>query len=236
MTATLSNQASLLVFKYDPAASTSTYQQYVAPLPGGPMSAFTASASLTNSILLAQTIIGGWDMPPAPGVQDTFAFLSETGGVFSIGTSQLNGSATAFPAGGASTAITASLPGITRSLYYFNSATGASIASYFFAAQWNCLQWVGSGASTAMTGVTHRIDAVLSTGDLLSTEGGTLRLYDSTGTGTQVLAVPLNGLQFCYEAYIGSTPYAFFALAMPVSHGDWAFNVYAIPTSALRSL
>lgn len=87
-----------------------------------------------------------------------------------------------------------------------------------------------------MTGVTHRIDAVLSTGELLSTEGGTLRLYDPSGQGTQLYAVPLNGLQFCYEAYVGGTAYVFFSLPISLSRGDWAFNVYAIPTSMMRSL
>ncbi len=52
----------------------------------------------------------------------------------------------------------------------------------------------------------------------------------------ELYAIPLNGVQYCYEAYVGTTPYVFFSLPMQTSHGDWVFNVYAVPTSFMRSL
>ena len=87
-----------------------------------------------------------------------------------------------------------------------------------------------------MTGVKKRLDAVLSDGDLVSTEGGSLTLYDSGGSGTQVLSIPLHGLQFCYEAFVGSTPYVFFTLPMTTQKGAMLFSVFAIPTSGMRNL
>ena len=80
----------------------------------------------------------------------------------------------------------------------------------------------------------HRLDAVLTTGDLLSMEGGVLRLYDPNGN--QLVGRTVGSLQFCYEAYVGSVPYLFFSLALVSQHGDWTFNSYAIPTSSMRGL
>jgi len=110
-----------------------------------------------------------------------------------------------------------------------------SYASFSSGGSWICEQWpTGSTTATVMPGVTHRIDALLTTGDLLSTEGGVLRLYDPNGS--LVLSVSLGGLQYCYEAYVGPTPYVFFSLPISLSHGDWDFRVYAIPTSSMRGL
>jgi hypothetical protein len=87
-----------------------------------------------------------------------------------------------------------------------------------------------------MTGVTRRLDAVLSNGDLLSAGGGMLTLYDSTDTGTVLLSTPLQGLQFCYEAWVGTTPYVFFSLPVSGRHGNVTFNVFAIATADLQTL
>ena len=62
-----------------------------------------------------------------------------------------------------------------------------SFASFFSGGQWVCWQL---STATLMTGITHRVDAILTTGDLLSTEGGTLRLYDSSGAGTSCTPLP----------------------------------------------
>ncbi|HTP60006.1 MAG TPA: hypothetical protein VMM82_13875, partial [Spirochaetia bacterium] len=85
-----------------------------------------------------------------------------------------------------------------------------------------------------LSGVSNRIDALLTSGQLLSTQDGTLRLYDTNGN--QLFSKPMNGLQYCYEANVGSTPYVFFALPMSLNHGQWVFNVYAIATSSIGDL
>ena len=240
VTSTLSGQASLLVTNI----SADTYQVFMASLSGGSLvSALTQglSASYAQSGLM----VLGLSYVPQPSAAvfpDTVLSLSYfpnpaptyTPGEFIL---QVNAGAlfvfssyTIFPL--------STWPLTTRCLYYFSTATGASVASSYSGGQWTCFQWNGSGnlSANAMTGVTHRIDAVLSTGDLLSTEGGTLRLYDPNGVGKTVLSVDLQGLQFCYEAYVGASPYVFFSLPTTVRHGQLAFNVYAIPSSAMRGL
>ena len=124
----------------------------------------------------------------------------------------------------------------SRALYYQGPLGSPSYASYFTAGNWVCFQWTAATSSTPtrLTGVTSRIDAVLTDGDLISTQDGTLTVYDLNGT--RLNSVPLGGMQFCYEAYVGATPYVFFSLSLEFSHQSWAFRVYAIPTSRLRSL
>ncbi|HET6452207.1 MAG TPA: hypothetical protein VFI08_12895 [Spirochaetia bacterium] len=235
VTNTLSNTASVVVSKLD-GLSSDTYQQFTVSLPSGSLTQVGSALPFTGLFSTAPTTMGLSDVPTPSSTRDTFAFLVFLAGNFSIGTAQMDGSANVFPLSGSAFSTGNTIPGPTRSLYYFSAASGASVASYYAGGQWACQQWFGTGASTVMTGVTHRIDAVLGTGDYLSTEGGTLRLYDSSGTGKEVLSMDLKGLQFCYEAYVGSDPYVFFALGSTVRHGQMAFSVYAIPSSAMRGL
>jgi len=136
------------------------------------------------------------------------------------------------------------LPSLNSFLYYYNPIAGTNYAQVFSSGKWVCYTWPDVPSTPAslpvLTGVVHRIDAILSTGDLLSTEGGTLRLYDPNGgkgAGAEVNAFDLGGLQFCYEAYIGSTPYVFFALPLTgKKSGEWIFQVFAVPTAGMRDL
>ncbi len=243
VTTTASNEASVIVFNYNPTTvASSQYEQFVVPLSTNQMgfpSYQSGWASLTNNIDNGYTPIGGSVVPSQPPAQDFYAVLLNSGTNFTQGGAQVNDSTSIFPSttGQALLAIDSALAQflgtITRSLYYSDQTTGTSFASYFSGGQWICLELNGP---TIMTGITHRIDAILTTGDLLSTQGGTLRLYDTGGTGTQLYAISMDGLQFCYEAYIGSTPYVFFSLPISLQNNDWAFNIYAIPTSAMRSL
>jgi hypothetical protein len=133
--------------------------------------------------------------------------------------------------------ITTTVPGLptsNRSLYYHDQAAN-NYAQYYTGGQWVCYQWTDAPTTPViLAGVTHRIDAVLSTGDLLSMEGGGLRLYDPSGS--LLVSMPSGNLQFCYEAYIGALQYVFFTLTMKNPHGNFIFNTYAIPTSSMRSL
>ncbi len=107
----------------------------------------------------------------------------------------------------------------------------AAYASTFTSGTWTSYQVVGTLTSLPTS---NRIDAVLTSGQLLSTQDGTLRVYDAGGN--QLFSKPLNGLQYCYEAYVGSTPYVFFTLPMSLKQGQWVFNVYAIATSSIGDL
>jgi hypothetical protein len=228
VTNTINNQASVMVLTWNPAnPSMSSYQQFTATLPNGGLTP-QPSGSLYGTIFTSISLIGGSILPAAPPSYNTFALLGST----AFGTA-LNGTGgTLAPVGFTSF----TFPGTSnRSLYYYSPVNNTSYASYY-SSGWQCLQWadVSIPAPSLLPGVTRRVDAVLSTGDLLSTQGGTLSLYDSSGA--QLYSIPLNGFQYCYEAYVGSTPYVFFSLAIYLGNNDWAFNVYSIPTSSMRSL
>jgi hypothetical protein len=81
--------------------------------------------------------------------------------------------------------------------------------------------------------VTSRIDALLSTGELFSTEGGTGRVYDREGA---VLAqFPLGTLQFIGEELVGGVARSYFSLFLPYDEA-LHFNVYWIRTDQLKTL
>jgi hypothetical protein len=199
---------------------------------GTPTGTLTLTAA--NTIFPGAIILGACDLPPPPATQDTFGFVGAIGGNLNTATATLDGSATAFPTGGVMTASTAFAPIVGR--YAYKSSSNTSYISEHNGSAWTVQQWVGAGGATVMGGVTHRIDGILSTGELVSTEGDVLRLYDTAGSGTELYAIPLNGLQYCYEAYVGTTPYVFFSLSLGLSRGWWAFTVYAVPTASMRDL
>lgn len=234
VTNTLSGLASIVVSRFD-GTSTSTYQQFQAAIAGGSLTPVNGPLAYTGVLSGNPTLLGAAEVPGTPTALDTWVFLGTTSGVFVASVASMDGSATTFPSGVATAGIPVGFTPPPRSFYYFSTATGASLTCFYLGG-WNTVQWFGSSALTEMTGVTARVDAVLSTGDYLSSENGTLRLYDPGGVGTEVLTTDLRGLQFCYEAYVGSSPYVFFVLPSTSGHGKYAFAVYAIPSSAMRTL
>jgi len=169
-------------------------------------------------------------MMPQPG-GETFNFLLLAGSTYYHGAAIVT--STGFSASITPITLPVPLPGFPPRALYGLGPSGAAYASYFTGSSWVCYLMTSS-TSILLPGISSRIDAVLTSGDLLSTQDGTLRLYDSGGS--LVSSMPLKGLQYCYETYVGPTPYVFFALPMALQHGNWVFNLYAIPTSSLRSL
>ncbi|MGO9410881.1 MAG: hypothetical protein ACLQCB_09025 [Spirochaetia bacterium] len=228
---TTTSTANLVVLN----VATSQYWYFAVPLPNG---------SLPNT-LTAQVLSyppDGVQMMPQAGAAEIFNVFDYQASYYTNAVDTMSSTTGAFtnvtnlsflnlslgPEGSSAGAF-------VRVMYFMNLAQTIGYWSYPYNGEWSCYQFT-TGSSTAQTlpGVANRIDAVLTTGDLLSTQDGTLRLYDSTGS--QQFSKPLNGLQFCYEEYIGSTPYVFFSLPLSLQHNDWAFNVYAIPTSSMRDL
>lgn len=116
-----------------------------------------------------------------------------------------------------------------------------SYASWFDAASggWKCVRWKGAGFadSTALPFVTHRIDALLTTGRLFSTEAGIGRVYDAGGV--EIASFALGALRFIGERYIDGTPLALFSLKRIVREkesGFLAMDVYSIPAAGLETL
>jgi hypothetical protein len=102
---------------------------------------------------------------------------------------------------------------------------------------WSTWVWTDSvPSSSRLSGIDHRIDALLTTGELFSTEGNTGRVYDpTTPTGHLEAEFTLGDLRFIGEVYIAGIPNVLF------SHAVWfnrqvSFDVYSIPTSQLKSL
>jgi hypothetical protein len=226
-------------YEYDVAVTTSTanlvvlnvasntYWYYAVSLPNGSLP--SPSTGSLSSVFTGSPSVYGAQMTPAPGAPDTFNFL-----LWISPSTVQNGSVT--ESGGAFTFMSQSNIStssvLSRRLYGVN-LQGVGYTSYISAGNWLCDRMSG-GVTQTLSGVSNRIDAVLTSGDLLSTQGGTLRLYDANGS--QLFSKPLNGLQYCYEAYVGSTPYVFFTLPMSLQNNQWVFNVYAIATSSMGDL
>jgi len=92
----------------------------------------------------------------------------------------------------------------------------------------------GSGVFSSMKlPVDHRLDTLLSTGQLLSTEGGTGRLYDRDGN--LLSTFPLGNLVYIAEEYVGGVARCYFSQCL-IYDNQLHFNVYWIRTDQLTSL
>jgi hypothetical protein len=141
------------------------------------------------------------------------------------------------------------LAGVTRCHYFYDPdpirgptpVDRKSYVSWFdtAAGSWRCISWKGTVTveSNVLSGVTHRIDALLTTGMLFSTEGNVGRVYDSSGT--ELASFPLGALRFIGERYVDGAPLALFSLARIVTerYGETlAIDIYSIPTAGLETL
>jgi hypothetical protein len=231
---TTTTTANLVVVNLVPTDPTvSKAQLFSVTFPSGPLTLVNSTTLNTTVFAAPLTYALGVQMVPQPAAADVFNFLLWDGGSsFGEGSTGVGG--TVFTASSGTARPLLTVP-VRRVLYHKNASGTLSYASYFLAGSgWVCNQWTSSTSAVQLTGVKNRIDAVLTSGDLLSTEGGTLRIYDPNGS--LVKSVSLGGLQFCYEAFVGPTPYVFFSLSMDLGRGHWAFRAYAVPTSAMRGL
>ena len=128
-----------------------------------------------------------------------------------------------------------------RFLYYYDPVSDRSYASWWSTLsspnQWMTWVWIDAVPTHwRLTAVDHRIDALVTTGELFSTEGNIGRVYDpTTPTGSLEAEFPLNDLRFIGEVYVGGTPTLLFSQALWYNN-QVTFNVYSIPTSKLKSL
>ncbi len=146
-----------------------------------------------------------------------------------------------FRAGGGSAALERpgfSFPGSgwwSHILYFHNS--GSTNRSYIqFTGPnntWTGFWWDSSVVTRSLPAGMHRIDALLSTGQLLSTEGSTGSLYDMDGN--LLVSFPLGPLRFVSEEYVDGVPKTIFCQP-DVSVDGVYFEVYSIPTVNLKSL
>ncbi len=135
--------------------------------------------------------------------------------------------------------------GLTRCTYFYDEdATrlpNRSFASWWDSGSggWVSYAWwetpaTGSGLYTHVRlPVDHRIDALLSTGQLFSTEDGTGRVYDRDGA--TLATFTLGNLVFLGEVYVGGSARCYFSQSLVYSH-TLHFNVYWIASSQLATL
>ena len=114
----------------------------------------------------------------------------------------------------------------------FASWYDTSSSSWVNYAWWQSPTGVGSIFSMRLS-ADHRLDALLSTGQLLSTEDGVGRLYDRDGN--LLATFPLGNLTYIAEEYVGGVPRCYFSQCL-VYDGQLHFNVYWIPTDQLGTL
>ncbi len=129
------------------------------------------------------------------------------------------------------------LPVDARVNYFHDAATNTSYASFFAGGAWQCWKWwfnAGVLTSVQLTGVTSRIDALLTNGELFSAQGGIGRVYDSGGN--RKTSFPMGNLCFSYEEYVNGTPRLFFSMSIKKKDNDASLVVYSIATSDLDSL
>jgi len=124
--------------------------------------------------------------------------------------------------------------GLNRVQYYHDAGTGVSYASFYAAGAWQCWRWEAYGVNLRqIAGITCRIDALLTTGELLSTQDGVGRLFDPQGN--LLTSFPFGALRFSMEAYVDGTATVFFSRSV-VTDGSLSVDLYSTPTSRLRSL
>jgi len=136
-----------------------------------------------------------------------------------------------------------SFAGTGRVLYYYDPVAGRSYVSVWNSpagpAGWSTWVWVDNltvPTHWQLTTIANRVDALLTTGEMFSTEGNVGRVYDpASAAGTLEARFTLGTLRFIGEAYVGATPMVLFSQALWINR-ELTFNVYSIPTSQLASL
>jgi hypothetical protein len=126
-----------------------------------------------------------------------------------------------------------------QALYYYDPATTMGFVNWFDtpSSSWVCWKWYESPPGTAVisqvNGINHRIDALLTTGELFSSEGEVGRVYDQNGN--QLSQFSLTDLSFVGEVYVGGVALMLFSQALWYNNA-LQFNVYSIPSSNVKSL
>jgi len=124
--------------------------------------------------------------------------------------------------------------GVNRCQYYHDAAAGVSYASFSAGGAWQCWRWEAYGVNVRqITGINCRIDALLATGELLSTQDGVGRLFDPQGN--LLTSFPFGALRYSMEAYVNGTATVFLSRSV-VTSGTLSLELYSIPTSRLKSL
>jgi len=202
---------------------------------------------MSNKVGIANAAVVGASFVSEPSPYDVASWLVATAGQYQ----EMQVMLMTPSIGGASQIRTgpytlAFLPaGLARVQYFYDVNSAAdpsrspnrSFASWFDVASggWKCAAWWGitGTGDWEMLPVDHRVDALLTTGELLSVENGTGRLYSRDGA--LVATFPLGSLAFIGEEYVGGAARAYFSQCLQ-NNNRLEFNVYWIATNKLKGL
>ena len=125
------------------------------------------------------------------------------------------------------------LDSVSRCQYFHNTASGTSIACIQSGPEWRTYTW--STTFRDLPFISDRIDALLSTGELFSTEDGIARLFSVEGNGQELASFPLGNLEYAGEAFSNGVARMYFTQSFVAGY-RLRFYVYSIPTTDLKSL
>ncbi len=98
---------------------------------------------------------------------------------------------------------------------------------------WSGYWWDSTVLTKPLPAGLRRIDALLSTGELFSTEDSTGRVYDKDGN--QLVSFPLGPLRFVSEEFVDGVQKLIFCQPDVSVEGVY-FEVYTIPTASVKTL
>jgi hypothetical protein len=209
---------------------------------------YTTELYLSSRLPGATNVLGSNIFPDSSPGSDLQFFLAGQGTVYceySCQTNTIDG--VTYIASGLLTDLGLAPIGLADAFYVHDPVLNRSYLSYWSGSSYVSYAWswdhqatgIAAAGFQQLTGVTGRIDAVLTNGQLLSFDDGSCTVYSPTGS--KLYEFLLGSLRFCYERYDGGTPKLYFSLAY------WLFGqedrpdqlyieVYAIPTDSLASL
>jgi hypothetical protein len=121
--------------------------------------------------------------------------------------------------------------------YFHDLSSDASFICLQSGKTWRTYRVTGSGVVSAveLPRVTSRIDALLSTGELFSTENGIARVFSRDDEARERASFPLYDLKFAGEAFSDGAARVYFTQSF-VTDSLARFMVYSIPTEDLDTL
>ncbi len=241
-----------VIFSYDTSFASRLKYAFMVGDPVGNTYTLPAWTDLTPTFTIAPFFMGGGvhirgvSISPAPNPAYDYAYMLAKNlgtGNFQEAQFQISQTGLAAPVALRSAELNLSSVGSAgvpqEALYYYDPGTTIGFADWYDvpSSSWMCWKWYefppGVASPAYLSGITHRIDAVLTTGELFSTEGDTGRVYDQNGNLLSQFS--LTGFSFVGEVYVGGVAHVLFSQALWYNNG-LQFNVYSIPTSSLKSL
>jgi hypothetical protein len=205
-----------------------------------------------SSVLAGVDVVGASIFPDTVTGSDPQYFLGYSSGVMAYYEFAGQTSISGFTSGvtGLSTTLGGLVPtGLSNAFYCHDPLHDKSYLSYPFGSGYLSYSWdwdtdnTGIAASNfkRLSGVSGRIGAVLSSGQLLSFENGRCTVYSEAGA--KLYDFPLGSLKFCYEQWDPAD--SRFELYFSLAYWLWGreeksdqlyVEVYSIPTTSLSSL